>query len=94
MSLNSKAMNALLCALDKKQFHRVLECENAYEIWKQLEVVYQGTILVKESKINRLTRQYKLSKMEQNEDVHSTCTRFTDIVSVENYYIFTKSIET
>ncbi|KAH9704888.1 Integrase catalytic domain-containing protein [Citrus sinensis] len=27
-SLNSKAMNALFCALDKKEFHRVSSCEN------------------------------------------------------------------
>ena len=32
MTLNSKAMNALFCALDKKEFHRVSNCSNAYEI--------------------------------------------------------------
>ena len=31
MSLNSKAMNALFCALDKKEFYRVCSCESAYE---------------------------------------------------------------
>ena len=36
-------MNALLCALDKKKFHRVLNCSNAYEIWRKLEVVYEET---------------------------------------------------
>ena len=29
MSLNSKAMNALFCTLDKKEFHRVSSCESA-----------------------------------------------------------------
>ena len=43
MSLNSKAMNALFCALDKKEFHRVSICESAQEIWNKLEVVYEGT---------------------------------------------------
>ncbi|KAH9779609.1 hypothetical protein KPL71_007757 [Citrus sinensis] len=51
-SLNSKAMNALFCALDKKEFHRVYSCESANEIWHKLEVVYEGTNQVKESKIN------------------------------------------
>ena len=32
MSLNSKAMNVLFCAIDKKEFHRVSSCESAYEI--------------------------------------------------------------
>ncbi|KAH9703924.1 hypothetical protein KPL70_011269 [Citrus sinensis] len=55
MSLNSKAMNALFCALDKKEFHRVSSCESAQEIWNKLEVVYEGTNQVKESKISRYT---------------------------------------
>ncbi|KAH9724856.1 hypothetical protein KPL70_007638 [Citrus sinensis] len=80
-SLNSKAMNVLFCALDKKEFHRVSSCENANEIWHKLEVVYEGTNQVKESKINRYTRQYELFYMEQNESVYSMYTRFTDIVN-------------
>ena len=39
-SLNSKAMNVLFCALDKKEFHRVSSCESANEVWHKLEVVY------------------------------------------------------
>ncbi|KAH9669926.1 hypothetical protein KPL70_021986 [Citrus sinensis] len=81
MSLNSKAMNALFCALDKKEFHRVSSCESAQEIWNKLEVVYEGTNQVKESKINRYTRQYELFQMKQNENVYSMYTRFTDIVN-------------
>ncbi|KAH9679831.1 hypothetical protein KPL71_026290 [Citrus sinensis] len=81
MSLNSKAMNALFCALDKKEFHRVSSCESAQEIWNKLEVVYEGTNQVKESKISRYTRQYELFQMEQNENVYSMYNRFTDIVN-------------
>ena len=81
MSLNSKAMNALFCALDKKEFHRVSSCESAQEIWNKLEVVYEGKNQVKESKISRYTRQYELFQMKQNENVYSMYTRFTDIVN-------------
>ncbi|KAH9762390.1 hypothetical protein KPL70_000794 [Citrus sinensis] len=80
-SLNSKAMNALFCALDNKEFHRVSSCESVNEIWHKLEVVYEGTNQVKESKISRYTRQYELFQMEQNENVYSMYTRFTDIVN-------------
>ncbi|KAH9793746.1 hypothetical protein KPL71_004647 [Citrus sinensis] len=38
---------------DKKEFHRVSSCESANEIWHKLEVVYEGTNQVKESKISR-----------------------------------------
>ncbi|KAH9725564.1 hypothetical protein KPL70_007924 [Citrus sinensis] len=74
-------MNALFCALDKKEFHRVSSCESANEIWHKLEVVYEGTNQVKESKVSRYTRQYELFQMEQNESVYSMYTRFTDIVN-------------
>ncbi|KAH9697863.1 hypothetical protein KPL71_023789 [Citrus sinensis] len=80
-SLNSKVMNALFYALDKKEFHRVSSCESANEIWQKLEVVFEGTNQVKESKISRYTRQYELFQMEQNESVYSMYTRFTDIVN-------------
>ncbi|KAH9715585.1 hypothetical protein KPL71_021114 [Citrus sinensis] len=80
-SLNSKAINALFCALDKKEFHRVSSCESANEIWHKLEVVYEGTNKVKKSKISRYTRQYELFQMEQNESVYYMYTRFTDIMN-------------
>ena len=74
-------MNALFCAHDKKEFYRVSYCESAQEIWNKLEVVYKGTNQVKELKISRYTRQYKLFEMEHNESVYSMYTRFTDIVN-------------
>ena len=63
--LNSKAMNALCCALDKKEFHRVSSCESANEIWHKLEVFYESTNQVKESKISKYTQQYELFQIEQ-----------------------------
>ncbi|KAH9679144.1 Integrase catalytic domain-containing protein [Citrus sinensis] len=56
-------------------------CESAQEIWNKLEVVYEGTNQVKESKISRYTRQYELFQMEKNENVYSMYIRFTDIVN-------------
>ena len=47
-SLNCKAMNALFCALDKKEFHRVSSCESANEYWHKFKVVYEGANQVKE----------------------------------------------
>ena len=70
-SLNFKVINALFCALDKKEFYRVSRCSNAYQIWKKLEIVYETTDQVKDSKISSYTRKYKLFQMEQNESVHS-----------------------
>ena len=43
MSLNAKVMNVLFCTLDEKEFHKISNCSNAYEIWRKLEVVYEET---------------------------------------------------
>ena len=51
MSLNSKCMNALFYVLDKKEFHRVLCCTNAYEVWKKLEVVCEQTNQIRSVKL-------------------------------------------
>lgn len=72
--LNAKAMNTLFCALDKKQFHRVSSCTNAYD--------YEGKNQVKEIKISRYTRQYELFQMKANESVHAMYTRFTNTVKL------------
>ncbi|KAH9752653.1 hypothetical protein KPL71_014780 [Citrus sinensis] len=72
-SLNSKAMNALFCALDKKEFHRVSSCESANKIWHKLEVVYEGTNQVKESKISRsLPKEWRQKKtaIEEAKDLN------------------------
>ena len=55
ISLNFKATNALFYALDKKEFHRMSNCESAKEIWNKLEVIYDETNQVKKSKISRYT---------------------------------------
>ncbi|KAH9668295.1 hypothetical protein KPL70_021361 [Citrus sinensis] len=65
-SLNSKAMNALFCALDKKEFHRVSSCESANEIWHKVEVVYEGTNQVKESKIKDLAAEKGHEEKKKN----------------------------
>ena len=74
-------MNALFCTLNKKEFHRVSSCESAQEIWNKLDVIYEWINQVKESEINRYTRQYELFQIEQNESVYSIYTQFTNIVN-------------
>ena len=46
-SIDSKAMNALICALDKTKYNRISHCKTAKEIWHTLEVTHEGTSQVK-----------------------------------------------
>ena len=74
-------MNALFCALDRNEFNRVSTCETAYDIWHTLEITYEGTSRVKESKINMYVHDYELFKMKPNELIVDMYTRFNGIVN-------------
>nr|CAD1837201.1 unnamed protein product [Ananas comosus var. bracteatus] len=80
-NLNSKAMNALHCALDSNEFNRISTCETAKEIWDKLAVVHEVTSQVKKSKINMLTRDYEMFCVQPNESITDMYTRFTNIIN-------------
>ena len=64
-TLNAKAMNAIICALDKIEYNRVSGCTVAKEIWHTLEVTHEGTSQVKESRMSLLCQEYENFKMEK-----------------------------
>ncbi|KAL6956404.1 hypothetical protein U1Q18_052817 [Sarracenia purpurea var. burkii] len=43
LQVNSSAMNALYCALDANEYNHIIACKSAKEIWKKLEIIYEGT---------------------------------------------------
>jgi hypothetical protein len=81
IELNCKAMSILYCALDPIEYNRVSGCDSAKEIWDKLEVTYEGTNQVKESKMNMLIHKYELFVMKKDENISEMSTRFTNIVN-------------
>jgi len=81
IQLNAKAINMLYCALDANEFNRISACESAKEMWDKLEVTYEGTNQVKESKISRLVHEYELFCMKSEESISDMFTRFTNIIN-------------
>ena len=79
-SLNAKA-NVLFCALDKNEFDWISTCEMAFDIWHTLEIIYEGTSRVKDSKVNILMHDFELFHMEPRETIGDMYTRFTDVVN-------------
>ncbi|XP_057986532.1 uncharacterized protein LOC131171098 [Hevea brasiliensis] len=69
VSSNAKALNILHCALDATEYNRISGCASAKEVWDKLEVTYEGTNQVKESKANRLVREYELFEMKPGETI-------------------------
>ncbi|XP_057997284.1 uncharacterized protein LOC131176299 [Hevea brasiliensis] len=82
VSSNAKALNILHCALDATECNGISGCTSSKEVWDKLEVTYEGTNQVKESKANRLVREYELFEMKPGETISEMSTRFTDLVNV------------
>ena len=59
----------------------VSSCTTAYEIWHTLEITFEGTSSVKQSRLNIATHKYELFKMLPNESITEMYTRFTIIVN-------------
>jgi hypothetical protein len=78
IQLNAKAINMLYCALDANEFNRISACESTKEMWDKLEVTYEGTNQVKESKISRLAHDYELFCMNFEDSISEMFTRFTN----------------
>ncbi|GAV58561.1 UBN2 domain-containing protein, partial [Cephalotus follicularis] len=81
LQLNSKAKHVLFCAVGPNEFNRVSSCNTAKEMWDLLEVTYEGTNQVKESKISMLVHEYELFLMHDNESISDMFTRFTTIIN-------------
>ena len=61
--------HSTLC-LSRIEFNRISMCSTAKEIWDKLEVTYEETSRVKESKINLLVTQYEVFKMDESESIN------------------------
>lgn len=51
--MNARAMHLLFCGLSLNELKRVYLCKSAQEIWKKLEMAYEGTSQVKGARIRK-----------------------------------------
>ena len=81
LTKNARAMNVLICGLNETEYARVSQCNSAHEAWKLLEMSYQGTAQVKNTKISLFISQYEMFKMEEGESLNHMHQRFSTIVN-------------
>ncbi|GAV74121.1 zf-CCHC domain-containing protein/UBN2 domain-containing protein, partial [Cephalotus follicularis] len=81
VQLNAKAKHVIICAINSSEFNRVPSYNSAKEMWDRLEVTYEGTNQVKDAKISMLVHDYELFSMNEDEDIKSMFTRFTNVIS-------------
>ena len=66
---NLKAKNIITSTLGMDDYFRVSNCKSAKDMWDTLQVTHKGTTDVKISRINTLTREYELFRMNPNENL-------------------------
>ncbi|XP_070035161.1 uncharacterized protein [Nicotiana tomentosiformis] len=78
--INGKAKNLLYNAISGEEYEKFSSFETVKEMWDKLEVTYEGTNKVKETRINPLILDYELFQMKDGESVKEMFSRFSKIV--------------
>jgi hypothetical protein len=74
------ATNLIYCAINDEEFNRVSVYESAKEIWDRLEITYEGTPELKESRISILMDKFEKFKMIRGESINEMHKRYLEIV--------------
>ncbi|XP_019226340.1 PREDICTED: uncharacterized protein LOC109207804 [Nicotiana attenuata] len=80
ITVNAKAKNQLYNAINGEEYEKISSCETAKEIWDKLEVTYERTNKVNETRINILVREYELFQMKDGESAEEMFSRFSKIL--------------
>ncbi|XP_070045643.1 uncharacterized protein [Nicotiana tomentosiformis] len=67
-------------AISREEYEKISRCETSKKMWDKLEITYEGTNKVKETRINLLVRDYKLFQMKDGESVEEMFSRFSKIL--------------
>ncbi|XP_070017594.1 uncharacterized protein [Nicotiana sylvestris] len=78
---NFHAKKILVCGIGPDEYNMISACQSAKEILEALQTAHEGTTQVKQSKIDMLTTEYELFRMQDNESVKEIHTRFTSIIN-------------
>ena len=77
---NSKAINAIFYGVSLNEFHRISYVKTAKEAWTILEMTYEGTKKVKDTKLQMLTTRFEELKMRDDEAFDSFYGKLNEIV--------------
>ena len=80
-NFNNRALNALFSVITNEEFKKISSIETAKEAWTILQITYEGTKAVKDSKLQRLTTSFEEIKIEEDELVDEFYVKLKDIVN-------------
>ena len=78
---NSKAMNAIFNVVSMEEFKRILNVEVAHTAWNILQIVREGTKVVKINKLQQLTTRFESIKISDDEFFDEFFAKLNDIVN-------------
>ena len=78
-NFNSRTLNALFSAVTNEEFKKI--SSTAKEAWTILQITFEGTKVVKDSKFQRLNMSFEEIKMEKDESFDEFYAKFKDIVN-------------
>ena len=80
-NFNSRALNALFSVITNEEFKKISSTETSKEARTILQITYEGTKAVKDSKFQRLTTNFEEIKMEEDESFDEFYAKLKDIVN-------------
>ena len=80
-NFNSKALNVIFSVVMNEEFKKISSTETTKEVWTILQTTYEGTKVVKNSKLQRLTTSFEEIKMEKDESFDEFYAKLKDIVN-------------
>ena len=81
VNFNSRALNVLLSEVTNEEFKKISFTEIANEAWIILQITYEGTKTIKDSKFQRLTTNFEEIKMEEDESFDEFYAKLKDIMN-------------
>ena len=82
-NVNSKALNAIFCGVSLDEFHRISHITIAKEASEILEITYEGTKKVKDTKLQILTTRFEELKMSEDESFDSFYSKLNEVVVIK-----------
>ena len=80
-TFSSKAMNAIFNAVSVEEFKRISNIKVAYTAWNILQIVHEGTKVVKINKLQQLTTKFESIRMSDDECFDKFYAKLNDIVN-------------
>ncbi|XXG72823.1 hypothetical protein AAC387_Pa07g1834 [Persea americana] len=80
-SCKKKAMNGIYNRVSAEEFRRISTWKTAKEAWEVLQTMYEGTNTVKQSKLQRLTKEFETILMEEDETFDQLYAKLNAIVN-------------